>query len=87
MALQFPNASRIYDATRQCVTFWGHDTMFEVAFHLDNSVLQGFSPHAPKDEEASLRVFDVNRGKIEKAASGVYSRKRARLNHLSSSDF
>jgi len=87
MALHFPNASRIYDETRQCVTFWGHDSMFEVAFHLDNDVLQRFTPHPHKDEAASLRVFDGNRARIEHAASSVYSRKHSRLNRLSTSDF
>jgi Protein of unknown function (DUF1488) len=32
MALNFPNRSRSYDATRRAVRFWGHDGPMEAAF-------------------------------------------------------
>ena len=32
MALNFPNPSRSYDASRHCVCFWGYDGAREVAF-------------------------------------------------------
>ncbi|MFS8037582.1 DUF1488 family protein [Xanthobacter sp. AM11] len=42
MPLQFPNASRVFDPVRRSVTFWGHDSAFEVAFHLDGDALKRF---------------------------------------------
>lgn len=87
MSLQFPNISRIYDPVRHCVTFWGHDSTFEIAFHVDADVLHRFSPRADQGEEASLQVFDVNRPRIERVASGVYARRRQSFNRLSTSDF
>ncbi|MEP9380691.1 DUF1488 domain-containing protein [Aquabacter sp. CN5-332] len=87
MSLQFPNASRIYDSVRRCVTFWGHDSTFEIAFHVDEDVLRRFSPHEGRDEAASLRAFDVNRHQIERAASGVYARRHQSSHRLSTSDF
>lgn len=87
MPLQFPNASRIYDPVRCCVTFWGHESAFEVAFHLDADVLHRFSPQARQDEAASLQVFDVNRTRIERVASSVHARRRQSFHRLSASDF
>ncbi|MEP9352234.1 DUF1488 domain-containing protein [Xanthobacter sp. KR7-65] len=87
MPLHFPNASRIFDPARQCVTFWGHDSTFEIAFHVDAEVLHRFSPKAGHDEAASLQVFDVNRARIERVASGVYARRRQNFNRLSAADF
>lgn len=87
MPLHFPNTSRIYDPVKRCVTFWGHDSTFEIAFHLDADVLQRFSPPAGKDEATALRTFDMNRGRIERVAGGVYARRRQSFHHLSASDF
>lgn len=87
MSLHFPNASRVYDSVRHCVTFWGHDSTFEIAFHVDDDVLHRLSPWAERDEAASLRIFDVNRSRIEHVASGVYARRRQNFNRLSTSDF
>ncbi len=87
MTLKFPNATRIYDRTRRCVSFWGHDATFEITFHVDEDVLQRFSPHEKEDETASLRVFDVNRAQIERTAETVYARRRQSFHHLSASDF
>jgi hypothetical protein len=87
MALQFPNASRIYDRTRRCVSFWGHDSTFEIAFQVDEGVLQRISPHQHQDETALLRVFDVNRAQIERTAQSVYSKRHQNFHRLSASDF
>ena len=88
MTLHFPNASRIYDPTRHGVCFWGHDSTFEVSFHVDEEALCKISPYANRAETSLLRVFDVNRARIEEAASVAYSRSRGRQNYhrLSSSD-
>src|ERR1700722_2372282 len=49
MALHFPNASRSYDATRHCVSFWGYDSAFEIAFHLEEKALQQISRETRAD--------------------------------------
>jgi hypothetical protein len=86
MTLHFPNASRTYDASRHCVCFWGHDAASEVSFHLDEEALHRISRFADRDETSMLRVFDVNRARIEAAASAVYSRKRKSHYRLTASD-
>jgi Protein of unknown function (DUF1488) len=89
MTLQFPNASRNYDPARHCVCFWGHDSTFEISFSLDEEALGKISPYADRDETSLLHVFDVNRARIEEAASVAYSRSRQRQSYhrLSASDF
>ncbi|MDI4663744.1 DUF1488 domain-containing protein [Xanthobacter autotrophicus] len=87
MSLQFPNASRIFDPVRRCVTFWGHDSAFEIVFNLDADALKRFNPQGGQDEEASLRAFDMNRGQIQRVASGVYARRRQNFHRLAASDF
>jgi hypothetical protein len=76
MTLHFPNASRNYSPTRRCVCFWGHDSAFEVSFHLDEEALCKISPYANRDEDSLLHVFDVNRARIQETASVAYSRLR-----------
>jgi hypothetical protein len=76
MTLYFPNASRNYSPTRRCVCFWGHDSAFEVSFHLDEEALCKISPYANRDEDSLLHVFDVNRARIQETASVAYSRLR-----------
>jgi Protein of unknown function (DUF1488) len=68
MTLHFPNASRNYNPTRHRVCFWDHDSTFEVSFHVDEAALCKISPYANRDETSLLRVFDVNRARIEEAA-------------------
>jgi len=87
MSLKFPNASRSYDRTKRCVSFWGHDSTFEITFHVDEAGLQRISPHEQEDETESLRVFDVNRARIERTAENVYARRRQNYLRLSASDF
>jgi Protein of unknown function (DUF1488) len=87
MTLQFPNPSRNYDLTRRCVCFWGHDSAKEVSFHLDEGALYHISRFADRDEASLLHVFDVNRGRIEAAASDAYSKGRKSFYRLSASDF
>lgn len=84
MSLHFPNASRNYDATRHCICFWGHDASVEVSFHLAEEALYQIS--ADHDEASLLRAFDVNRDRIETAASAAYARKRRTYYRLSAAD-
>jgi hypothetical protein len=88
MALHFSNASRNYDLARHCVRFWGHDSAFEISFYLNEEALSKISPYADRDEASLLHVFDVNRARIEKAASVAYSHslQRQSYHRLSASD-
>lgn len=86
MALHFPNSSRNYNAMQRCICFWGHDSAFEVSFHLDEEALREISPYADRDEASLLHVFDVNLARIQEAASVAYSRRRQSFHHLSASD-
>jgi len=88
MSLHFPNASRNYDPARHCIRFWGHDSTFEISFYLDEDALVKISPYSERDEASLLHVFDVNRVRIEEAASATYSSSRQRQSYhrLSASD-
>jgi hypothetical protein len=87
MAISFPNASRSYDPLNRRVRFWGYDSTFEISFYLDEAALQKFSPQPQMDEAVSLRVFDGNRIRIEKAAHAAYARERRSFYTLSGADF
>lgn len=67
---------------------WGHDSKFEVLFHLDEAALFKISPYADRGETSLLHVFDVNRARIQEAASGAYLRSPGRQNYhrLTASD-
>jgi Protein of unknown function (DUF1488) len=84
--LDFPNASRSYDAARHCIRFWGSDGAMEVSFFLDESALAGLA--GPSSSEASLlQSFDQNRERILKAARKVYERRRKGSYDLFATDF
>lgn len=87
MTLNFPNQSRSYDPARDCVSFWGHESAFEVAFQIDIKALRGMSPDATGDEGSLLAAFDRNRAKIQHVASLAYARQRKTYVRLSSADF
>jgi Protein of unknown function (DUF1488) len=86
MTLHFPNASRHYNPTQRCVCFWGHDSTFEISFHLDEVALYKISPYVDRNEASLLHVFDVNRTRIQESASVAYSRQRQNYCRLSASD-
>jgi Protein of unknown function (DUF1488) len=86
MTLNFPNASRHYNPTQRCVCFWGHDSAFEISFHLDEEALCKISPFVDRNEASLLHVFDVNRLRIQESASIAYSRQRQNYCRLSASD-
>jgi hypothetical protein len=76
MPLSFPNESRSYDATRQAVRFWGHDSAMEASFFVSEEALKRIQPSAHPDEAGLLRAFDANRDRICAAATKVYARGR-----------
>jgi Protein of unknown function (DUF1488) len=87
MTLHFPNASRSFDQTRRCVSFWGYDSAFEIAFHVEERALQKISPAVQPNEASLLNAFDANRPRIERVAWDAYSRRRQNYFWLSASDF
>jgi Protein of unknown function (DUF1488) len=86
MTLHFPNASRHYNPTQRCVCFWGHDSAFEISFHLDEEALCKISPYVDRNEASLLHVFDVNRARIQESASVAYSRRQQNYYRLSALD-
>ncbi|CAG9228276.1 conserved hypothetical protein [Paraburkholderia tropica] len=72
VALDFPNPSRIHDASRHCVCFWGYDNAHEIAFLVDDAVLTKLNPNAGSDESALLAAFDHNRDRIIGLARSLY---------------
>jgi hypothetical protein len=76
MAINFPNLSRSYDATRRAVRFWGYDRSMENSFFVTVDALKQIQPNLQLDANELLRAFDINRDRIYTAAGKVYSRGR-----------
>jgi hypothetical protein len=74
MSIHFPNTSRSYDAGRNAVRFWGHDSAMERSFVVTAHALRELQPGVPMEEDALLRVFDAHRDRICKAAAKLYAR-------------
>jgi Protein of unknown function (DUF1488) len=87
MPLTFPNQSRFYDATRDAVRFWGHDSAMEASFFVNADALKRIKPDAPPDEIGLLGAFDSNRKLIYATATKVYGRGRRGSYDLVFSDF
>jgi len=73
MALNFPNPSRSYDASRHCVCFWGYDNAREVAFQVSSDVLAHLSQEAASEEAGFLSTFDQHREQILLLARELYT--------------
>ena len=87
MALNFPNRSRSYDATRRAVRFWGYDGPMEAAFFVSEDALKGIAPGVGGDEAGLLGVFDSHRDLIHAIAMKIYMRARKGSYELSAADF
>jgi hypothetical protein len=74
--LNFPNPSRSYDETGHGVRFWGYDQTLEVSFFVEAGALSKVRPDTTETEAGFLNTFDVNRDRICKVASNIYSRSR-----------
>jgi hypothetical protein len=72
MTINFPNACRFYDATRDAVRFWGHDRSMEASFFISAEALQRLTPEAGHDAAALLDAFDRNCPRIRAAAAKLY---------------
>lgn len=84
--LNFPNASRSYDATRRCVHFWGYDGALEVSFFIAEGAVFSIAPETRHNQHAILASFDANRDRILNAARRKYSGRKGSY-ELAASDF
>ena len=89
MTLNFPNPSRSFDETRNCVCFWGYDQSIEVSFYLDVSALQKLSHGASKLEVDHLEAFDTASNQIHKVAAEIHKKGGGMVysHKLSADDF
>jgi len=76
MAINFPNTSRSYDATRHAVRFWGYDHSMESSFFVMVDAFKQMQPNLQSDAGELLRAFDDNRDRIYATAARVYARGR-----------
>jgi hypothetical protein len=76
MAIEFPNLSRRYDATRRCVRFSGYDGALERPFFVEEEALWSLDAMARKGGTALLMAFDRHRDRIYAAAVRAYGRHR-----------
>jgi hypothetical protein len=76
MAINFPNRSRSYDATRHAVRFWGYDQSMESSFFIMADTLKEMQPNLRFDANDILQAFDANRERIYSIAAKVYARGR-----------
>lgn len=74
--LNFPNASRSFDPTRDRVRFWGYDRSLEVSFFVEASALRSLVPEVGNREADLLRAFDRLVDRIHEAARAAYARNR-----------
>jgi hypothetical protein len=72
VAIQFPNPSRSYDASRHCVCFWGYDNSREITFLVDCAMLRSLQPDVGSDERSILGAFDQVRENILELAKKLY---------------
>ena len=72
MTLGFPNPSRSYDADKNCVRFWGHDSTIEVSFFVEADALSRLCPGIDSAESGFLKAFDSVLNRIHKAANKMY---------------
>ena len=86
MSLEFPNASRSYDATRCAIRFWGYDTAMEWSFFVTAEALRQVHPAMVQDEAGMLGAFDSNRDQICAAAVKLYRRGRKGSYELGAED-
>lgn len=73
MELKFPESSRTYYATRVAIRFWAYDQAIEIVFIVQNRALLRIDSDSKTDEAGLLDTFDVNRDRIHRLASKLYS--------------
>jgi hypothetical protein len=79
MALSFPNPSRIFDAAKNRIEFWGYDNVFEISFFVEADALRKLCPEMAEAEAGLLTAFDAAQKRIYAAAEKIYKRGSKRL--------
>lgn len=87
MTISFPNVSRSFDADKQCISFWGYDSAFEVCFQVGRDALARVVGEPCVGEQALLHAFDTNRPRIHAVATRAYTRRRGSYFALAPTDF
>jgi hypothetical protein len=87
MAIEFPNPSRRYDATRRCVRFSGYDGAMEKSFFVEEQAIWSLDATARKDGAALLEIFDRYRERICEVAIRVHEKFREGSYTLKAEDF
>jgi hypothetical protein len=72
VVLNFPNPTRVHDASKRCVYFWGYDNAREIVFQIDDVALARLGSSKDCDEPSLLAAFDRNRDRILAIARTVY---------------
>ncbi len=72
MTLSFPNPSRSYDADKNRVRFWGHDSTIEISFFVEANALFQLCPGMESTETGFLKAFDSALNRIHEAANKAY---------------
>jgi len=78
MALAFPNPSRSFDPTVNCVRFSGHDSAIEVSFFVELEALEKLYPGLIQLEPQILDAFDTQIDRIHDAAVEVYEKNNGK---------
>ncbi|MEQ9172921.1 MAG: DUF1488 family protein [Rhodospirillales bacterium] len=78
MNLNFPNASRSFEAKRNRVRFWGYDSALEITFFVESSLLMKLCPDCGQGEAGVLKAFDAMIERIHGAAQKAYKGSRER---------
>ncbi len=86
MTLTFPNLSRSYDTTRECVRFSGYDHTREVSFFVEEGALRQVDGGALATQDSLLSAFDRNRDRICRAATKAYDKRHAGSYTLKTAD-
>jgi hypothetical protein len=87
MDLNFPNASRSYDVSRDAVRFWGYVSAIECSFFVTGDALRRVDPRLGTDTASLLGAFDAHRELIYKTAAKVFARGRKGSYELVPADF
>lgn len=86
MALAFPNPSRSFDSTVNCVRFSGHDSAIEVSFFVEVTALEKLYPELIQLESEILDAFDTQIDKIHDAAIKAYRKSKGKYVYTLSPD-
>lgn len=79
MALAFPNPTRSFDPSVNCVRFSGHDRAMEVSFFLEVGALVKLFPDLILRDSAILEAFDQKLKKIQLAATKAYKQSKGKF--------